>query len=466
MDFDELDDIEERQRRALQEIQRVRAEQTRRAVQEQYQQRQRAVKAVKPVQPGPSPRRPDPPEPQDLEPAQPVGLAGFHPLWSLQHQKSALPAKEPEPVERRAPRAPRRRGFQEFQKEKQDKHEEPKQTPPPAPLARQEGGPEEERELQKRWEHQQLSDQTLKVKSARPETEGLEEEDEVPALNAMIAILDRHEEEEQEFERLKPYLPELGRQGTRSIVPMAEDGSNPFVTQAVQVFQQYYPDVDFSCAFGEHYKEVLHAAAHRSARGGHVEQLQLRNLEMAEEEQRRKEERRKLLRDLRQRRYLLQEKQRARGSVGDTKIAKVAPPAMSSQALSFPSAPSSAANGLQFPGMEDDATETEVCFPRATAAVEKKHKPLGLLASLKLELGEDDEPFTLEDLTGLPPRKAATQPRPPTRTLAEEADRQRRAMEQEQRLERLKERRMQKEKAKAWEMKDVGQPFSAYHPRG
>ena len=41
--------------------------------------------------------------------------------------------------------------------------------------------------------------------------------------------------------------------------------------------------MDLSSAFGEHYKDVLRAAAHQPARG-HVEQLQLMNVEMAQEE--------------------------------------------------------------------------------------------------------------------------------------------------------------------------------------
>ncbi|CAL1161747.1 unnamed protein product, partial [Cladocopium goreaui] len=106
------------------------------------------------------------------------------------------------------------------------------------------------------------------------------------------------------------------------------------------------------------------AAAHRSARGGHIEQLQLRNVQRAEEERRAQEERRKLLR------------QRALGSLGDTKIStKVRasmPEAIHAAGASLGGAP----NGLLFPDMDGssfasfasagDKAETApaVCFPR------------------------------------------------------------------------------------------------------
>ncbi|CAK9021795.1 unnamed protein product [Durusdinium trenchii] len=326
---------------------------------------------------------------------------------------------------------------------------------------------QEDRHQQQLWMDQQVAG--LPVMSR--EAESLDEPPEVPALNAMIAILDEEEEEEKEFERLKPYLPELGQEAS-SIVLAGKDGSNPFVTQAVEVFQRYYPDVDLSSAFGDHYKEVLRAAAHKSARGGHIEKLQLMNVEMAEEERRLQEERRNLLRDLRQRRYLLQEGRRALGSIGDTKIgAKAATKIPEALALGL-----GAPNGLLFPGMEaTDSAEQEVCFPRTEVevlpkAAKPKSKPLGLLASLKLD--QDEEPFTLEELTGLPQRKKVQAPAKlgglsewapahnVSRAEKEEADRQLRALEQQQRLERLKERRLQRDKANALEKAALGKVMS------
>lgn len=331
---------------------------------------------------------------------------------------------------------------------------------------------QEERQLQRSWEQLQSGECGLPVMTS---TQDDDLDQEVPALNALIAILD--EEEKEEFEQLKPYLPELGTKATSSLVPAGKDGSNPFVTQAVEVFQRFYPDVDLSSAFGDHYKEVLRAAAHRSARGGHIEQVQLRNVQRAEEERRAQEERRKLLRELRQRRYLIQERQRALGSLGDTKIStKVRasmPEAIHAAGASLGGAP----NGLLFPDMDgssfasfasagDEAeTAPAVCFPRTTAASETlpakaKTKPLGLLASLKLAEDEDDDRFTLEELTGLPSKaKSEGYSRRPDagragragRAEREEAERQLRAAEQQQRLERLKERRLQRDKAKALE---------------
>eukprot|EP00434_Breviolum_minutum_P042371 symbB.v1.2.037711.t1/scaffold5644.1/size24992/2 len=110
-------------------------------------------------------------------------------------------------------------------------------------------------------------------------------------------------------------------------------------------------------------------------------------------------------------------------------------------------------------------------------------KPLGLFSSLKL--GEDEEPFTLEDLTGLPSRSSKvksnvnptvtpTQRRDvPSQAVGcsgastrdrEELERQHRALEQQQRLERLKERRMQREKAKALEAKPLKGTVTSWGP--
>eukprot|EP00435_Cladocopium_sp_Y103_P022760 s1270_g5.t1 len=236
---------------------------------------------------------------------------------------------------------------------------------------------EEERQLQRSWEQLQSGECGLPVMT---NTQDDDLDQEVPALNALIAILDEEEKEEQEFEQLKPYLPELGTKATSSIVPAGKDGSNPFVTQAVEVFQRFYPDVDLSSAFGDHYKEVLRAAAHRSARGGHIEQLQLRNVQRAEEERRAQEERRKLLRELRQRRYLIQERQRALGSLGDTKIStkvRASMPEALHAASSSGASLGGAPNGLLFPDMDGTsfpscagAAEPAVCFPRTTTASE------------------------------------------------------------------------------------------------
>ncbi|OLQ13005.1 hypothetical protein AK812_SmicGene2988 [Symbiodinium microadriaticum] len=270
---------------------------------------------------------------------------------------------------------------------------------------------------------QMLSGESLPVHSAAtsalPEVEDSEADyvDKVPALNTMITILDKQEEEDKDFERFKPYLPELGEKAPRSIVPVAK------------------------------------AASHRAARGGRVEQLQLMNVGMAEEERRLKEERRNLLRDLRRRRYLLQEGQRALGvNLSTTNISKAPPrplPASAGQAYKAPPSalrlsPGSLGgpvNGLLFPGMDsaEPSPEPELCFPRPPPA--------------------EPAPAAAKPPRAKPPasqaRPAKTAPSVAPRAQ-EEADRLRRAAEQAERLERLKERRMQKEKAKAVEAVRAG----------
>eukprot|EP00913_Durusdinium_trenchii_P018110 g17018.t1 len=500
MDFDELDELEDRQRWALQEIQRTKAQHLQRAAQEQYRQRL-AQSRSRPAEEGSCP---------DADASPPIGLAGFHPMWNL---RPAVPeavlseSEVPEAPEAKASEAakakPRRRGFAQFQETQSEKSKASELTHQPKEvqstlrpqsamsdpmqafadrlMAHAQELRIDDRHQQQLWMDQQVAG--LPVMSR--EAESLDEPPEVPALNAMIAILDEEEEEEKEFERLKPYLPELG-QATSSIVlagkewssPGAADGSNPFVTQAVEVFQRYYPDVDLSSAFGDHYKEVLRAAAHKSARGGHIEKLQLMNVEMAEEDK----ERRNLLRDLRQRRYLLQEGRRALGSIGDTKIgAKAATKIPEALALGL-----GAPNGLLFPGMEaTDSAEQEVCFPRMEVevlpkAAKPKSKPLGLLASLKLDqdisvsqLGceqQDEEPFTLEELTGLPQRKKVQAPaKAPAHNVSraekEEADRQLRIPLGQSLCPRalrghFQERRLQRDKANALEKAALGKVMS------
>eukprot|EP00434_Breviolum_minutum_P014684 symbB.v1.2.012949.t1/scaffold892.1/size156909/1 len=342
MDFDELDELEERQRWALKEIQKTRTRQLQVAAQEQYKQwitKPSSVTVEVTEQAPPV----TPPSPNTPESSAPIGLAGFAAFpvrLPPEEPKVADETTEPPAGPAPTPALPRRgkRGFAQFQEMRKElppteklqvtEHVSPIQEkavedPDAAPLhafaQRLMVHVQEERHLEKSWEQIQSGQCGLPVMTRSQEVDEPDGQ-EVPALNALIAILDEEEKEEQDFERLKLYLPELGEKATSSIVAAGKDGSNPFVTQAVEVFQRFYPDVNLSSAFGDHYKEVLHAAAHRSARRGHVEHLQLKNVEKAEEERRVQEERRKLLRDLRQRRYLLQERQRALGSLGDTKL--------------------------------------------------------------------------------------------------------------------------------------------------
>lgn len=486
MDFDELDEVEERQRWALNEIKKTQAQQLQRAAQEQYKQWTTAV----PTRPK---EVPEANHPETCDTSAPVGLAGFAaPVWRM--RTTPEPDFLPGPLESPStPSVPSRRprGFAKFQEMRRDggdsaaaapassveahgKDPSPSsdlQDPMQAFAQRLMVHAQEERQLQRSWEQLQSGECGLPVLTSTQDDDHDDLGREVPALNALIAILDEEEKEEQELEQLKPYLPSLGTKATNSIVPAGKDGSNPFVTQAVEVFQRFYPDVDLSSAFGDHYQEVLRAAAHRSARGGHIEELQLRNVQRAEEERRAQEERRKLLRELRQRRYLIQERQRALGSLGDTKIStKVRASMPEAMAVGAHRSESlgGAPNGLLFPDMEGtslaSASETApaVCFPRTTASetlpAKAKTKPLGLLASLKLAEDEDDS-FTLEELTGLPSkaksagysRRPDARGRGPGRAEREEAERELRAAEQQQRLERLKERRLQRDKAKVLE---------------